>query len=69
MAAVQYLAILVIVAICLVAIVRFEFVCLRDLASRRDHELNYLNRTGWTVLIAMLIPIGGICYLYLGRPN
>ena len=69
MATAQYAAILLILGGCLVAIVRFELLCLRDLAGRRDRELNYLTRVGWTVLIALLIPIGGICYLYLGRPN
>lgn len=69
MAAAQYLALLLVVAVCLVAIVRFELLCFRDLAGRRDHELNYLTRSGWVVLIAVFIPIGGICYLYLGRPN
>jgi hypothetical protein len=69
MASAQYAAVLLVLAICLVAIVRFELLCFRDLAGRRDHELNYLTRAGWTVLIAVLIPIGGICYLYLGRPD
>jgi hypothetical protein len=69
MAIAQSAVILLVLAICLVAIVRFELLCFRDLAGRRDHELNYLNRAGWSVLIAVLIPIGGICYLYLGRPN
>lgn len=65
----QYLVILLVLAVCLVTIVRFELLCLRDLAGRQDHELNYLTRAGWTVLIAVLIPVGGICYRYLGRPN
>ncbi|HEX4726530.1 MAG TPA: hypothetical protein VH298_01955 [Jatrophihabitans sp.] len=65
----QYGAVLLVLAVCLVVIVRFELLCFRDLAGRHDHELNYLTRAGWTVLIAVLIPIGGICYLYLGRPN
>ncbi len=69
MAAAQYAALLLVLAVCLVAIVRFELLCFRDLAGRRDQELNYLNRSGWAVLIAVVIPIGGICYLYLGRPN
>lgn len=69
MATAQYAAVLLILAVCLVAIVRFELLCLRDLAGRPDQELNYFNRAGWAVLIAVLIPIGGICYLYLGRPN
>ena len=69
MAAAQYAALLLVLAIGLVAIVRFELLCFRDLAGRRDYELNHLSRTGWAVLIAVFIPIGGICYLYLGRPN
>lgn len=63
----QYAVIVVVVALAVLAIARLELVCLRDLAQRRDTELNYLTRTGWTVVIACVIPIGGICYLYLGR--
>ena len=64
----QY-ALLGLVAIAVVVVVRFELRCLRDLAQRSEEELRYLTRTGWTVVIALVIPIGGICYLYYGRDS
>ena len=57
----------VVVAVAIVAVVRFEMLCFKDLAGRRHAELSYLSRTGWTVLIAIMIPIGGICYLFLAE--
>jgi hypothetical protein len=65
----QDAAIALVVGVCVVALVRFELLCLRDLAQRTDQELNYLTRAGWAALIAVVIPIGGICYLYYGRPR
>jgi hypothetical protein len=62
----QY-ALLALLAIAIVAIVRFELLCLRDLAHRGDHELRHLTKAGWTVVIALVIPLGGICYLCYGR--
>ncbi len=59
---------LALVAFAVVAIVRFELFCLRDLARRGDPELRHLNRAGWLVVIAVVIPLGGICYLCYGRP-
>jgi hypothetical protein len=53
----------------LAAIVRFERFCLKDLAQAGDEELLYLSRLGWIVVIAFSIPIGGILYLYYGRPR
>jgi Phospholipase_D-nuclease N-terminal len=64
----QY-ALLGLVAIAVVVALRFELLCLRDLAQRNEAELRYLTRTGWTIVIAFVIPIGGICYLYYGRDS
>jgi Phospholipase_D-nuclease N-terminal len=63
----QYVVILLVIAVCLAAVARFEVLCLRDLARRGDRELSYLSRTEWTVVIALVIPLGGIFYLYFGR--
>jgi hypothetical protein len=62
------LAVIGLIAIAVLVIVRFELFCLRDLARRNDQQLRYLTRTGWLVAIVLVIPIGGICYLYYGRP-
>lgn len=65
----QYAVIAVVVAICVVAVARFEFLCFSDLAQRSDQDLNHLSRAAWAVVIALVIPVGGICYLYYGRPR
>jgi hypothetical protein len=65
----QVAAIVVVLGVCVVVLARFELLCFRDLAGRTDQELNYLTRAGWAALIAFVIPVGGICYLYYGRPR
>jgi hypothetical protein len=65
----QYVVIAFVIAICVVAVARFEVLCFKDLAHRSDQELSYLSRTGWTIVIALVIPLGGIVYLYYGRPR
>jgi hypothetical protein len=69
LSALQYMLIALAIALGLVAIVRFEVFCFKDLAQARDEELLYLSRIGWIVVIAFSIPIGGILYLYYGRPH
>lgn len=51
----------------IVAVVRFEQSCLQDLAQTRDSELRVLTRHGWTVLIILWIPFGGLAYLSFGK--
>lgn len=51
----------------LVAIRRFVLFCLDDLAEATDAELLYLSRPGWKAAIILVIPLGGIVYLYRGR--
>lgn len=63
----QYAVIALVVVIVVIAVVRFEVLCFNDLAQRRDGELNYLSRAGWAVVIALVIPLGGIFYLSYGR--
>jgi DMSO reductase anchor subunit len=59
------LAALVIAALIMVS--RFEMLCLRDLAQTADADLQYLTRQGWMLLILLVIPLGGIMYLYRGK--
>jgi hypothetical protein len=63
----QYVVIALVIAVCVVAVAMFEVLCLKDLARRGDRELSYLSRTGWIIVIALVIPVGGIFYLYFGR--
>jgi hypothetical protein len=65
----QYVVIALVVAICVVAVARVETLCLKGLASHGDQELKYLSRTGWTIVIVLVIPVGGIFYLYFSRPR
>ena len=65
----QYVVIALVVAVCIVAVVRLELLCFKDLAQHGDQELNYLSRAGWMLVIALVIPLGRILYLYLGRPH
>lgn len=62
------LAFVALVVVAIIAIIRFELLCLRDLAQRSDHELRHLTRAGWLAVIVFAVPVGGICYLYYGRP-
>ena len=57
----------IVAAVCIVAVARFELLCFTDLARRGDQELRYLSRRGWTIVIAIVIPLDGIFYLYSGR--
>lgn len=61
------LIIAAVAVIAVIAIVRFERLCLRELADTADLELQLFTRTGWTALIVLAIPLGGIAFLYLGR--
>jgi len=50
-----------------IAIVRFELLCVRDLADAPEAELRYLTRAGWLTAIVFAIPMGGVAYLCIGR--
>jgi hypothetical protein len=54
-----------VVGMAIVAVVRFEMFCLRDIADA--DEVRYLTKQGWIVLCLLWIPFGGILYLYYGR--
>jgi hypothetical protein len=59
--------IVALVLVALVAIRRFVLFCLDDLAEATDAELMYLSRSAWTAAIILVIPLGGLAYLYRGR--
>lgn len=59
--------VLLVLAVGLVAVVRFEMSCLADLARTPDHRLRLLTRQGWLVCILFLIPLGGFLYLLYGH--
>jgi hypothetical protein len=61
------LAVIAMVAVAVVVVARFELFCFRELATTNDNELRYLTRTGWIVVIAFSIPVGGILFVYYGR--
>ncbi len=50
-----------------VLVLRFEQLCLRQLAQTPDDQLRLFTRPGWTVLIVFFIPIGGMLYLTASR--
>jgi hypothetical protein len=54
-------------AAAIVVVVRFEEFCLQDLAQTPDYELRLFTRRGWTALIVVWIPIGGLLYLSVGK--
>ncbi len=56
-----------VIAVAVVAVIRFEVFCLTDLARAEDCELRYLSRWAWAAVCLLSIPIGGILYLYYGR--
>ena len=41
--------------------------CLGELAQVSDAELQYLTRPAWAASIILMIPLGGIAFLYCGR--
>lgn len=64
---VQYALVAVLILAAVGVVARFEMFCLRDLAHTGDADLNYLTRAGWIAVIAVVIPLGGIAYLYCGK--
>lgn len=63
----QYVLIALVGAACLIALARFELFCFHDLAGRADRDLYHLTKAGWAVVIALVIPVGGVMYLFFGR--
>ena len=65
--AAQTVIIAVIMIAAVVIIARFELLCLRELARSSDADLLYLTRAAWAAAIILMIPLGGIAFLYRGR--
>jgi hypothetical protein len=63
----QYVVIAVLIAAAIVGIVRFETFCISDLNRTPDGDLLFLTRAGWFTAILLVIPIGGVAYLYCGK--
>lgn len=62
------IALIVATAVAAIAIVvRFEQLCLQDLGHTPDEQLRLLTRQGWTAVIILWIPFGGISYLSVGK--
>jgi uncharacterized membrane protein YoaK (UPF0700 family) len=65
----QGVVIAVIAIAAVVVIARFEVFCLRELTRASDADLQYLTRRTWAVAIILVVPLGGIAFLYCGRPQ
>jgi hypothetical protein len=63
----QHGLVALVIAVTVVAVVRFEVLCLSDIARTRDSEFRYLTRVGWIVACLITIPVGGVVYLLCGR--
>jgi hypothetical protein len=67
MGSAQHLTVVIVVAIAVVAVLRFELFCISDLRSTPESQLRYLTRAGWIAACLLSIPIGGIVYLSCGK--
>jgi hypothetical protein len=65
----QVAVVLAVVLAAIVAVGRFELLCLDELGRVPDTESRHLSRRAWALVIAVLIPLGGIAFLYYGRPR
>ena len=62
----QHVLVIVAVPVAIVGVLRFEMFCLDDILHA-EYVLG-LTRPAWVVLCVLMIPIGGILYLFYGRP-
>ena len=63
----QHELVIVAVVVAIVGVLRFEMFCLDDILHAE--YVRGLTRTAWIVLCVVTIPIGGILYLFYGRPH
>jgi hypothetical protein len=63
----QYGVIAVLIAAAVTLVVRYERLCLQELAATPDNHLLHLSRQGWLVAIVFFIPLGGMAFLCVGR--
>jgi hypothetical protein len=59
--------VLLIIAIAVVAVIRFEVWCVSDILRTPENSFHYLTRRGWIAVCVFLIPVGAIMYLSFGR--
>lgn len=58
---------LITAVVTLSVVVWFDRRCLADLASTSDHDLRYLSRGAWALIIVFSFPIGPAMYLMYGK--
>ena len=63
----QYGVMAAVIVLTVVQVVRYERLCLDELAATPDSNLLYLTRRGWLVAIVFVIPFGGAAFLCFGR--
>ena len=63
----QHELVIVAAIIAIVGVLRFEMFCLDDILHAE--YVRGLTRSAWIVLCLLMIPIGGILYLFYGRPH
>lgn len=50
-----------------VLVIRFQIICLEDIAQAEEWEVRYFSKQVWTFIIFFWIPLGGILYMMVGR--
>jgi hypothetical protein len=65
MSTAQYAVVALLVAVAVVLVLRFEIYCISDI--RRAQAERLLSREAWIAVCLLVIPVGGIAYLYRGR--
>jgi len=50
------------------ALFAFTFYCLLDVVLSDEREIRHLPKVAWALLVALLVGIGGLLWLYAGRP-
>ncbi len=63
----QSLVIALLVVAAAIVVVRFERLCLQELAQTPEYQLRLFTRTGWITLIVLCIPFGGLLFMSAGR--
>ncbi|AWS40061.1 hypothetical protein DKM19_00680 [Streptosporangium sp. 'caverna'] len=51
------------------ALIAFWLYCLFDVITTPDEESRNLPKLLWVIIVVLLIPVGGLFWLLLGRPT
>ncbi|WP_425581982.1 PLDc N-terminal domain-containing protein [Streptosporangium fragile] len=51
------------------ALLAFWLYCLFDVITTPDEESRNLPKLLWVLIVVLLVPVGGVFWLLLGRPN